>query len=102
MEVSSLPPVPTWNEASRAISDILYAKADEGIAKIAINRPEVRNAFRPETVREMQAAFADARDDAGHRRRDPHRPGQGGVLLGRRPARARRRAATSAATACRA
>jgi len=28
-----------------------------------INRPEVRNAFRPETVKEMQAAFADARDD---------------------------------------
>jgi naphthoate synthase len=36
----------------------------EGIAKITINRPEVRNAFRPETVQEMQRAFADARDDA--------------------------------------
>ncbi len=35
----------------------------KGIARIAINRPEVRNAFRPETVRELQAAFADARDD---------------------------------------
>lgn len=44
--------------------DILYFKAREGIAKIAINRPKVRNAFRPQTVREMQAAFADARDDA--------------------------------------
>ena len=44
--------------------DILYFKAREGIAKIAINRPEVRNAFRPRTVREMEAAFADARDDA--------------------------------------
>jgi naphthoate synthase len=44
--------------------DILYFKAREGIAKIAINRPEVRNAFRPQTVREMAAAFADARDDA--------------------------------------
>jgi naphthoate synthase len=44
--------------------DILYFKAPEGIAKIAINRPEVRNAFRPQTVREMEAAFADARDDA--------------------------------------
>jgi naphthoate synthase len=43
--------------------DILYDKADEGIARITINRPEVRNAFRPETVRELQAAFADARDD---------------------------------------
>ncbi|HSQ72330.1 MAG TPA: 1,4-dihydroxy-2-naphthoyl-CoA synthase [Rubrivivax sp.] len=40
-----------------------YEKSDDGIAKITINRPEVRNAFRPETVREMQAAFGDARDD---------------------------------------
>jgi len=63
MEVSSPPPVPTWNAVPGYV-DIIYAKADEGIAKIVINRPEVRNAFRPETVREMQSAFADARDDA--------------------------------------
>ncbi len=62
MQASSLPPVPTWTNAG-GFNDIIYAKADEGIAKIVINRPEVRNAFRPETVREMQAAFADARDD---------------------------------------
>jgi naphthoate synthase len=62
MDVPSPPPVPAWNPVSGYV-DIIYAKADEGIAKIAINRPEVRNAFRPETVREMQAAFADARDD---------------------------------------
>jgi len=43
--------------------DILYAKCNEGIAKITINRPQVRNAFRPETVREMSHAFTDARDD---------------------------------------
>lgn len=43
--------------------DILYAKSPDGIAKITINRPEVRNAFRPETVEEMIRAFADARDD---------------------------------------
>ncbi|HMR05556.1 MAG TPA: 1,4-dihydroxy-2-naphthoyl-CoA synthase [Polyangiaceae bacterium] len=43
--------------------DILYQKA-EGIAKISINRPEVHNAFRPQTVKEMTHAFADARDDA--------------------------------------
>ena len=43
--------------------DIIYSKTDEGIAKVAINRPEVRNAFRPETVKEMQRAFDDARDD---------------------------------------
>lgn len=43
-------------------SDILYEKA-EGIAKITINRPEVRNAFRPLTVQEMIRALDDARDD---------------------------------------
>ena len=42
--------------------DIKYDKA-EGIAKITINRPEVRNAFRPLTVREMQRALEDARVD---------------------------------------
>jgi naphthoate synthase len=62
MEASSPPPVPTWKSVP-GYGDIIYAKADEGIAKIVINRPEVRNAFRPETVREMQSAFADARDD---------------------------------------
>ncbi len=46
-------------------SDIIYEKCDEGIAKITINRPEVRNAFRPETVKELQTAFDDAREDAG-------------------------------------
>src|SRR5690606_13081833 len=35
----------------------------EGIAKVTINRPEVRNAFRPETVKEMIDAFIDARED---------------------------------------
>ncbi len=44
-------------------TDIKYEKA-EGIAKITINRPEVRNAFRPLTVQELSQAFADARDDA--------------------------------------
>ncbi len=42
--------------------DIIYEKMD-GIAKITINRPEVRNAFRPETVVEMYNAFSDARED---------------------------------------
>lgn len=42
--------------------DIKYHKAD-GIAKITINRPQVRNAFRPQTVQEMSAALHDARDD---------------------------------------
>ena len=43
-------------------NDILYHKA-EGIAKITINRPEVRNAFRPQTVVEMITALAEARND---------------------------------------
>lgn len=43
-------------------SDIRYEKA-EGIAKITINRPETRNAFRPQTVQEMSRALNDARDD---------------------------------------
>lgn len=43
-------------------ADILYETAS-GIAKITINRPEVRNAFRPETVTELMDAFARARDD---------------------------------------
>jgi naphthoate synthase len=46
-------------------TDILYEHAEnEGIAKITINRPEVRNAFRPLTVQEMLDAFSHARDDA--------------------------------------
>lgn len=42
--------------------DILYFKTD-GIAKIVIDRPHKRNAFRPETVAELYAAFSDARED---------------------------------------
>lgn len=50
-----------WQTAG-TYTDIKYHKA-EGIAKITINRPEVRNAFRPLTVKEMRAALDDARDD---------------------------------------
>jgi naphthoate synthase len=51
-----------WHDFSAAYQDIFYHKA-EGIAKITINRPEVRNAFRPQTVKEMIHALADARFD---------------------------------------
>ncbi len=46
-------------------TDIIYEHdaAGEGIAKITINRPEKRNAFRPETVNELIDAFSRARDD---------------------------------------
>jgi naphthoate synthase len=57
-----LPAIPTWTR-SGDFSDILYQKCEDGIAKITINRPEVRNAFRPETVQQLQKAFEDARDD---------------------------------------
>ena len=43
--------------------DIRYELSGDGIAKITIARPEVRNAFRPETVRELARAFERARDD---------------------------------------
>ena len=43
-------------------TDIKYHKID-GIAKITINRPEVRNAFRPHTIDEMRSALNDARND---------------------------------------
>jgi len=50
-----------WKKA-KDYTDIIYEKKD-GIAKVTINRPEVRNAFRPETVIEMYDAFSDARED---------------------------------------
>ena len=51
----------SWNTIKN-YQDILFEKID-GIAKITINRPEVRNAFRPETVEEMQDALENARMD---------------------------------------
>jgi len=50
-----------WKK-SGTYTDILYHKA-EGIAKITINRPKMRNAFRPLTVLEMSQALNDARED---------------------------------------
>jgi naphthoate synthase len=56
----------TWVKAAEH-TDIRYEKShgeDRGIAKITINRPEVRNAFRPLTIIEIAAALEDAREDA--------------------------------------
>jgi naphthoate synthase len=53
--------LPDWKVA-KTYTDILYHKA-EGIAKITINRPEKRNAFRPETAMELHDALIDARED---------------------------------------
>ena len=44
--------------------DILFERTEDGIAKITINRPEVRNAFRPQTVKELQQAFEIVREDS--------------------------------------
>ncbi len=52
-----------WVDHSEGYTDIRYHKSKDGIAKITINRPEVRNAFRPQTVKEMIEAFSDARFD---------------------------------------
>jgi naphthoate synthase len=55
--------------AKGGYKDIIYEKIVDpagrvdGVAKITINRPDVRNAFRPETVIEMYDAFSDARED---------------------------------------
>ena len=60
-ETNPLKPIPDW-ESFGEFTDIIYEKA-EGIAKLTINRPHVRNAFRPETVQELCQAFSDARED---------------------------------------
>ena len=49
-------------KTKRTYDEILY-ETYNGIAKITINRPEVHNAFTPNTVAKMLDAFADARDD---------------------------------------
>jgi len=58
---TTIKPGADWVSA-RDYGDIEYHTAD-GIAKITINRPEVRNAFRPQTLFELQDAFNAARDD---------------------------------------
>jgi naphthoate synthase len=57
--------IPQWvtGRGGESFTDITYEVAD-GIAKITINRPEVRNAFRPQTIIELKTAFDLARDNA--------------------------------------
>ena len=55
----------SWEDI-KIFEDIKYQrgiKNAEGVAKITINRPDVRNAFRPQTVFELKEAFSLARDD---------------------------------------
>ena len=56
--------IPKWQVATGAekFTDVIYEVA-EGMAKITINRPEVRNAFRPQTLFELAEAFNLARDN---------------------------------------
>ena len=53
----------TWTPAGE-YEDIRYELSGDGIAKITIDRPEVRNAFRPQTVVELSVAFERAREDS--------------------------------------
>ncbi|MGO2262272.1 1,4-dihydroxy-2-naphthoyl-CoA synthase [Halomonas sp.] len=53
-----------WQDHSGDYQDIRYHVSKEGIARITINRPEVRNAFRPLTVSEMIQALGRARHDS--------------------------------------
>lgn len=57
-----LPADISWQAAGK-FQDVRYEKSAEGIAKITINRPESRNAFRPQTVNELITCFNDARED---------------------------------------
>src|ERR1700682_6555864 len=55
-----------WKATARSFDDIRYETAElpgGRVAKITINRPEVRNAFRPQTLDELRDAFELARDD---------------------------------------
>jgi naphthoate synthase len=52
----------TWTPAGE-YTDIRYELSGDGIAKITIDRPEVRNAFRPQTLFELREAFTLAQDD---------------------------------------
>ena len=53
----------TWTPAGE-YEDIRYELSGDGIAKITIDRPEVRNAFRPQTIVELSSAFERAREDS--------------------------------------
>ncbi len=61
MQTETLSDATQWCNVGE-FEDIRYEKAD-GMAKITINRPEVRNAFRPQTIVELQRAFSIVRDD---------------------------------------
>ena len=61
-EARLIKPAAAWRPGTGDYEDIRYELAD-GIAKITIDRPEVRNAFRPETLIEVSRALESARED---------------------------------------
>lgn len=62
MSTIETPDLVTWSPV-RNYDDIRYESSGDGIAKITICRPEVRNAFRPQTLMEISDALIDARED---------------------------------------
>src|SRR6516162_3720325 len=52
----------TWIKI-KEYQDLIFERSEDGIAKITINRPEVRNAFRPQTVLELKDAFEICREE---------------------------------------
>src|SRR5438876_5828507 len=61
-EERTIRPAAEWRPGGGDYEDIRYELA-EGVAKITIDRPEVRNAFRPQTVIELSNALERARED---------------------------------------
>ena len=59
---TTIRPAAQWSAAGE-YSDIRYELSGDGIAKITINRPEVRNAFRPQTLFQLSEAFNRAQND---------------------------------------
>jgi naphthoate synthase len=59
----ALPAALEWKPGEGEFEDIRYELSGDGIAKLTIARPEVRNAFRPQTVIELSQAFELARED---------------------------------------
>ncbi len=63
MKNTVIRPGADWIEIKK-FTDLKFEKTSDGIGKITINRPEVRNAFRPQTVFELQEAFHLSREDS--------------------------------------
>ena len=82
-----------WTSAAE-YEDIRYELSGDGIAKITINRPEVRNAFRPETLIEVSDALEKAREDTTVGVIILTGEGDKAFCSRRRPARPRRHRAT--------